>query len=349
MYESDLPESSTLTAWLGLGASVAGLVPLPFAGYAIAIGLFSLFLSSIGVYDATRAGPDSSETDTLYPLETMVRGAWAPRGSVTNNAATLIRVHVVNQTTLAITLAKKKLLPKRVSTSDIFSDTSIAKTIFSVAMENPFEIRPFRIFQIQGLVPMKGEATPNNTWFNQTSVTFSRGEMVTIDTSTPDRKTMTSYGPLKVDYQDNDVLFKYNASTLFICVEDNQTLEIDNYRFYHISNTQKGVFLWLRACTVQGARSQDKIGSILSDDRGFDFGALNRLLFARYDIFWLTDTGDPRYVDLWAAKFKLDKNENNDNLTIQAKPNLPRSGVLILITNWAAQLRMLKPTNPTKT
>lgn len=89
MYEADASEPSSLMAWLGFGLSVVGLTPGLNTVYPVAVGTVSLIVSSIGVYDATRAGPEVPETDTLYQDDAMYRVAFRDDtdSNLTTNAA----------------------------------------------------------------------------------------------------------------------------------------------------------------------------------------------------------------------------------------------------------------------
>ncbi|KAF9523631.1 hypothetical protein CPB83DRAFT_898579 [Crepidotus variabilis] len=340
IYEAEAPEPSTLSAWLGLGLSFVGLYPNLNQPYAITVGALSLVLSTIGVYDATRVGPEQPQSDILYSNQAMWRASLhrGPADNQTANAATFLRVHVVDQNKIVITRAQVPHLSMgNVFTADIFGDATLAKDLFSIVMTDNFEILPFRIYEIVGLVPQQATATSDNTWFEgPAAVSFTRGEMATVDTSTIDRKTLSRYGNLSVNYADTNTIFKYNKDTVMLCVEDGQTITDDGYDFFWLGNTDKLTFLRLSACKIASITAKRDIGFIDNED------TLKRRMagqYKGYQIYWI----EPKYNDntkknedyVYAGRF-------NEDTIITAAPSSPTYRVMIRVTNWHMELRMSK-------
>ncbi|KAF9521514.1 hypothetical protein CPB83DRAFT_911749 [Crepidotus variabilis] len=342
MWEADAPDPSVLSSWLGLGLSIVGLYPSLPQPYAISVGALSLILSTVGVYDSTTVvAPAKPETDTLYFKQAMWRAAFrTPKSGVktTSNAATLIRVHVVNQTKVVITRAQQTYLPQgNVMTSKIFADPGVAKDLFSIIMPDELKILPFRIYEIAGLVPQKGPVTTDNTWFKgPAAVTFTRGELATVNTSTIDRTTLTRHGHLSIEYPKDTILFKYNSSAVLICVKDQQTIGDDGYDFFWIGNTDKLTFLRLSASKIAGLAGKIDIGFISSED------TLKLRIAGRYKgyrVYWIEPRKDPgtnKNADYLCA------GNLGPNTTISAADDYPTRRVMVRITNWHSELRTVK-------
>jgi hypothetical protein len=329
MYEASA-ESSTATAYLGLGLSAMGLVPLG-SGIAFTVGVLSLFLLGVGVYDVWKSAGGATATNQLFPKDAMLRTALSrDYQGLTTNSATLIRMHIENQKNLLISRITKSHLPRDQKTSDLFKQSDV-HNLFSITFSDAIELHSFRMFKIRGLVLLQGSAREVKDWIKGPVVEFSRGEMSTIS---KDQKTFKKYGPLSVKFPDPVSIFRYDPSVDFTCVADTQTVSEDGYDFVHIGPRLQ--FLRLAGCTVRSTTRRRDIGFVYSED------TVNGLIlkYPGYHVYW-TEKRDDRQGQfhdyLCAAKF-------NPGLVIAAHEVSFR--LFILVQNWipSIKIRVVKNT-----